>query len=75
MIYQNEDEFEGNFKEDKKEGYGTYKFKSGDLIKAKYINDKTINGIIQYINGDIYEGDLENYNKEGNGCMKYYNCL
>ena len=35
----------------------------------------TINGIIQYINGDIYEGDLENYNKEGNGCMKYYNCL
>ena len=49
MIYQNEDEFEGNFKEDKREEYGIYKFKSGDLIKVKYINDKTINGTIQYI--------------------------
>jgi len=79
-LYSNNSLYEGNFSNNKKNGNGKLTVFSG---KSKYIsiiyegnfNDDELNGFVKckYRNGDTYEGNIINYNKNGFGtylCVK-----
>ena len=71
--------YEGEFKDDKKNGKGIFKIYNKNSSKTYIIYDGIfINDIligyckITYKNGDIYEGNIENYKKEGFGIYICY---
>ena len=71
--YINGDRFEGEFKNDLKEGKGKLYLKD-KIIIGFWLNDKmTNNGIINYNNGDYYEGNIIKNKREGEGIIKYNN--
>ena len=74
MIYNNGDKFEGEFKNEIKEGKGKMIYKNGDIYEGEFKNDKREgNGKMNYKNRDIYEGEYKNDEREGNGKMIYKN--
>ena len=59
--------YEGDYKYDKRDGYGTYTFKSGNRYIGGFFNGKKHGkGIFNYINGDTYEGEFNNGNMNFN---------
>ena len=40
MYYSNKDKYEGEFKHNKKDGYGKYSYSNGNILNGKYINGK-----------------------------------
>ena len=65
MLYNDGDKYEGEFKDDKKDGKGIYYFNSQSWNGAIYVGDfKNDNregkGIFYYKNGDRYEGEYNN---------------
>lgn len=38
--YTNGDVFKGEFKNNKREGYGEYKWNNGDMYKGEWVDDK-----------------------------------
>jgi hypothetical protein len=78
-IYYNNNCYEGDFKDDKKNGKGILKIynKSSSRSIVTYdgifSNDVLIGYCkITYKNGDIYEGNIENYKKQGFGIYTCY---
>ena len=65
----NNDIYEGEYKNEKREGYGKYIWESGNYYIGEWLNDnKHGKGIIYYKNGNIkYEGDFVNGKFEGKG--------
>lgn len=58
----------GNFKEGKKEGYGTYHYDSNDVYCGLFSDDlKNGKGKFFYSNGDIYDGDYVADERSGKG--------
>ena len=58
MIYDNYDKYEGDWKNDVKEGKGIYYYKKGGFYEGDFINDKREgNGIMIYDNGNKYDGE------------------
>ena len=74
-VYKNGDRYEGNWKNDKKEGKGTYYFtQKGDIYKGYFLNDyPNGKGIYYYKNGDRYEGMFKDGKKDGEGIFTYAN--
>jgi len=66
--------YEGDFKFDKKDGYGTLVMITGDKYVGMWVNNKMEGkGTFYYSNGDTYTGNyLENL-KHGEGTYFYYN--
>ena len=61
-------EYEGNFKNNKKNGYGVEKYTDGSEYEGNFLdNKKSGKGIYKFSTGEIYEGNFENdlYNGEG----------
>ena len=73
--YYNKDIYEGEFKNDKREGNGKYIWENGEYYIGQWLNgNKHGMGIIYYKDGNIkYEGDFVNGNAEGNGKYIYEN--
>ena len=64
--------YEGEFKDDKREGKGVYIWKDGEKYEGEWKNDKREGkGILHYNEGDRYEGEYKNNIKEGKGIMYY----
>ena len=67
----NKDQYEGEYKNEKREGYGKYIWENGEYYIGQWLNDKENGkGIIYYKNGNIkYDGDFVNGKYEGNGIL------
>jgi len=78
MHWNNGDRYEGEWKNNKKEGRGIYylgdgEFK-GDRYEGDYKNGKAEEkGIYYYANGDRYEGEFKNGKREGKGIYYFAN--
>ncbi|KAL4445509.1 hypothetical protein ABPG74_004583 [Tetrahymena malaccensis] len=74
--YLNGDIYQGQFKEDKKNGKGTYFYnESSDSKKyeGEWVNDKMEGfGVFEWRNGDRYEGYFKNGLRNGKG-ISFYN--
>ena len=70
--YDNGNRYEGEMRNGKKEGQGTYIFKSGEKYVGKWKND-TYNGkgVLTLANGEKYTGKFENGKYEGKGTFFY----
>ncbi|KAL4445510.1 hypothetical protein ABPG74_004584 [Tetrahymena malaccensis] len=73
--YLNGDIYQGQFKEDKMNGKGTYFYnESSDCKKyeGEYVNDKMEGfGVLEWRDGDRYEGYFKNGQKNGKGTYFY----
>jgi carbon monoxide dehydrogenase subunit G len=73
------DRYEGNFYNGKYDGKGVYIFGRGDVFNGVWKNDKPQSGVFTYANGDVYDGQVRDYEKErhwkkeGKGKMTYAN--
>ena len=66
MNYNNGDKYDGEWKNDLREGNGIYEYKNGDKYKGEWKNDlRNGKGILYYKNGNIkYEGKYLNDKKD-----------
>ena len=80
MIYNNGSKYEGQWRNDKKNGKGIFfsshyfdcKNKVGMKYEGEFLNDKIEGfGIGTYSNGDIYEGEWKNNKQYGKGTVIY----
>ena len=68
------DRYEGEFRNNKKEGKGIYWWHDGDRYEGDLRNGKKEGkGIEYYNNGDRYEGEFKNSKKEGKGIFYFSN--
>ena len=71
--YGNGDIYEGDWKDNLRDGSGTFYYKSkretykGTFHKGK----KSGKGIFHYASGDQYDGNWSNNQKHGKGCIIY----
>ena len=79
IIYYNKNEeyernrYEGNFKDDKREGKGIYNSNDGERYKSDLKDNKIERKVIYYFNnGNIHESDLKDDKREGKG-IYYFN--
>ena len=73
IIDKDKNVYKGNWKNDLRHGEGELIKNNGDEYKLKWQNGIVLNGIINFKNGNIYEGELKEYEREGKGIMKYKN--
>ena len=64
--------YEGDFQNNKREGYGTFVMSNGDRYEGEFQKD-TYNGKGTYYwaNGNKYEGGFKNDKKEGKGIITF----
>jgi len=66
--------YDGEWKEDRLHGYGTYNYKNGDVYTGQWsAADMHGEGVMTYANQDIYDGEWKEDCKDGKGIMKYHN--
>ena len=66
--------YEGDWKNNKKEGKGIYYYNNGDRYEGNFINDKYDGkGVFYFSNGNRYEGNFKNDKREGEGILYYNN--
>ena len=71
---QNGDLYEGNWINDRLEGYGLYRYVAGDEIKGNWSNDRLIGkGTYSTPDGAIFEGEWKENNLLPYGTFKYPN--
>ncbi len=68
LEYSNGDKYEGDFKEGKFQGQGSYIFANGDTYKGAFAEDKfNGKGTYTFANGDVYEGNFKDDLFDGKG--------
>jgi len=66
----NGDTYEGDFKDDVREGFGKYSYKNGDEYEGEWRHgEKQGFGTMKYSNGNIYTGKWSCDKREGNGVL------
>ena len=65
--------YEGEYKENQRNGWGTQKFANGTIYTGDYVKDEQ-NGVgsLVFPNGDKFEGCWENGVRQGVGTMTTY---
>ena len=72
--YSNNNQFEGQIINGKKEGKGKFIYKNGCIYEGYFKNDKKEgNGIFYYANGDRYKGLFKDGFYQGNGIFYFNN--
>jgi len=60
--------YEGNYKNDKKHGLGTYRWKSGNWYQGNFSNDNRDGyGEMYWVDGTVYKGEWKNGKESGYG--------
>ena len=68
------EKYEGQWKNCKRDGFGTQIWPNGDYYEGEWINDKIQGrGKLTHINGDFYDGEFENNEANGYGCYSQAN--
>lgn len=68
MYYKDGDRYEGCFKNNKREGFGTYYWKNQDRFEGIFVQDQIEGkGVYFYVSGGKYEGEFKDGRKEGHG--------
>ena len=74
MYYNNGDKYDGEWKNDLREGKGIMKYNNGDIYDGYWKNDKKDGkGIMINNNGDKYDGYWKNNLREGKGFLMQNN--
>ena len=73
--YKNGNKYDGNWKDNKKEGKGSFFYSDkGEVYKGDFVNDlPNGKGIYYFKNGDRYEGMFKDGKKHGEGIIFYRN--
>ena len=70
--YANGDVYDGELKDDKRNGRGKITYEDGDVYDGEWKDDsKNGRGKMTLANGSVYEGDWSGDNKNGSGKMTY----
>ena len=70
------DHYKGNYLNDKKCGFGIYKWASGNIYAGEYFYDyRQGYGEMMWTDGSYYRGQWENGNQSGEGEIYYQNEL
>jgi hypothetical protein len=65
-------QYEGGYKNDRREGHGVFKFANGDFYEGNWFDGKPNGqGKVEYASGDIYEGHFKNHMKHGFGIFTF----
>ncbi len=77
MEYENGDKYEGEWKNDFKEGKGKMIYNNGEKYEGEWKNDlKEGKGIMYYNNGERYEGEFKNNEIiKGKGKIIFHNYI
>ena len=68
----NENIYEGEYKDDKKNGYGEFKWATGNTYKGNYLDDERHGfGTMAWIDGSQYEGEWVRGIQHGWGKMSF----
>ena len=74
FFYSDDDRYEGDWKNDLREGKGVFYSNNGNIYEGEFKNDlQEGKGIWYYNDGGRNEGDLKNGKKEGKGIYYYKN--
>jgi hypothetical protein len=74
MMYDTNDEYVGDWSEDKKNGPGMMKYGNGDMYVGNWSEDKKNgHGLMKYGNGDRYVGGWHNNERFNSGRITYKN--
>ena len=74
QIYPNGDRYEGEFRDDKSNGLGVYKFANGNRYEGEFQKGKfNGKGVYKFTNGNRYEGEFKNDKFSGNGVFIFAN--
>mmetsp|Transcript_23067 Transcript_23067/g.47424 ORF Transcript_23067/g.47424 Transcript_23067/m.47424 type:complete len:320 (+) Transcript_23067:54-1013(+) len=72
FVADNGNEYEGEWKNDKRDGHGKAKYNTGDVYIGNWKNCKRHGHGTMYIeNGDVYEGNWNNGFKDGAGTYRW----
>ena len=74
MYYFNGDQYDGEWKQDKRHGTGIYRFKGGASYEGEWMNDKKHGkGRFDWGDGSTYEGQWKEDHQHGKGTFRYAN--
>ena len=66
--------YDGDWKEDKMEGYGVYHYSNGEIYEGNWVNNMHHGqGTYKFTNGTSYIGEWENHKMNGPGKFLYLN--
>jgi len=72
FIYDNGDDYEGEWKDDRKHGRGVYKLSNGDVYEGDFLDGfRCGKGIYKYSTGAIYSGEFQSNKMHGHGTYIY----
>eukprot|EP01036_Dinobryon_divergens_P022288 gene22288-30531_t len=72
FIYENGDEYEGEWANDKKHGKGIYRMVNGDVFEGEFKDGQRCGrGTYKYASGALYSGDFRNNKMHGHGTYVY----
>lgn len=65
-------QYEGGYKNDRREGHGLFKFANGDWFEGTWFDGKPNGqGKVEYTSGDVYEGHFKDHMKHGFGIFTF----
>jgi hypothetical protein len=70
-MYTDGTKYTGNWRNNKKEGYGILAYSNGINIKGTYYNGVITYGEIEFPNGAVYIGNMKDFLMSGKGTMVY----
>tara|TARA_B110000305_G_C19452521_1_gene648821 strand:- start:240 stop:2258 length:2019 start_codon:yes stop_codon:yes gene_type:complete len=73
LEYKDGSTYDGEFKDDNREGSGVFIFADGGKFVGDFWKDQAIYGTFTYINGDIYTGEFWDGGRHGLGELIYVN--
>lgn len=72
FIYDNGDDYEGEWKDDRKHGRGIYKLSNGDIYEGEFVDGfRCGKGVYKYYTGAMYSGEFQNNKMHGSGTYIY----
>ena len=72
-LFNQDEKYNGNFKEGKYDGEGNLYKKNGDCYSGEFLRGNLLKGKINFNNGDCYEGNLKEGLFDGKGVYTYKN--
>eukprot|EP00934_Nitzschia_sp_Nitz4_P001501 Nitzschia sp. Nitz4//scaffold104_size75438//26807//29941//NITZ4_005655-RA/size75438-processed-gene-0.43-mRNA-1//-1//CDS//3329532383//1501//frame0 len=74
MLYENERQYEGDWKDGRWHGFGRWTNDNGDCYEGPFVYDaRHGRGVYKWKNGNSYQGDFYEDKRQGNGIFQFAN--